>query len=93
MKIKKVTFEEATGYANQIGKGMTLYQAYNRPSYYKERAYQRCLELAQSYNAIASGITGYNTTQFTFGFYCEDENGVVHIYKITKDNDYELIVK
>lgn len=67
----------------------TLYDVYTKPSVAKERAWERVLRLAKTFDGIEIKVVHFNTFSFTAGFMFPDaETGALQFAYITKDNIY-----
>ena len=61
-----------------------IWQAYNRPSYNKEKAWARCEEICKDHNGYNLKVISRNTFVFTAGFESVDlETGVCLFTLIT----------
>lgn len=66
-----------------------LYDAYEKPSYAKVRAWRYCVELCERYNGRGLKIVGYNAQTFSVGFeYTDPETGVAMFLWHTAYNTY-----
>ena len=65
---------------------ITLWEAYERFSHAKERAYNYCLDLMSKMNGYAGCITGHNTCTFSYAFRCGE--GMKDLVYITHCGDY-----
>lgn len=63
----------------------TIYKAYDRPSVYKVRAFERCEEICDEYKGYSLRIVGHNSSQFSAAFITDTD-----FYVITKDNIYRM---
>ena len=71
----------------------TIWEAYERPSYEKEKAYHWCVEKAQSLGAIEWAIPGHNTWQFSFSaIYPDKETGELRMMYETARNSYDFAI-
>lgn len=66
----------------------TIYKAYDRPSVYKVRAFERCEEIRDEYNGYSLRIVGHNSSQFSAAFTTDTD-----FYVITKDNIYRMALE
>ena len=70
-------------------KTITLWEAYGRPSYAKEKAYDYCLNLKEKFNGYAGCITTFNTNIFTYGFlFHHPETDELYLAYITPSYNY-----
>ena len=63
----------------------TIYKAYDRPSVYKVRAFERCEDIMQELDGYSLRIVGHNSSQFSAAFTTDTD-----FYVITKDNIYRM---
>lgn len=63
----------------------SIYKAYQKPSYYKVRAFENCLKLYNEYNGFNFTILGANCQTFSVGFECIIDNKL-HFVWITPYN-------
>lgn len=69
----------------------TIWDAYEKPSYEKEKAYEWCVNKAKYMGAIEWGIPTKNTFQFTFAFiYPDSETGELRMGYETATNSYDF---
>ena len=69
----------------------TIWDAYERPSYAKEKAYYRCVDKAESLGAIEWAIPSKNTFQFSFSaIYPDKETGELRLMYETACNSYDF---
>ena len=66
----------------------TIYKAYDRPSIYKVRAFERCEDIMQEFDGYSLRIVGHNSSQFSAAFTTDTD-----FYVITKDNIYRMPLK
>lgn len=71
-------------------KGDTLYSVYKSWSEDKEKAFNNCVKLAIKYGYITRGVTGGNSSYFTYMFTFEDDKNH-YIAVITYSNNWLLI--
>lgn len=65
-----------------------IYEAYEKPSIYKVRAWNYCKEMCKALNGFNLRITGHNCMAFTVKFeFAHPENGALCTAWITKDYD------
>lgn len=68
-----------------------LWQCYERPSYYKVRAYEYCKSLCAQMNGWGFKIIGYNTSMFSIGFkYKKDDKTMFHYETNRTTLDFEI---
>ena len=71
----------------------TIWDAYDRPSYAKEKAYEWCVEKAQSKGAFEWSIPTHNTFNFTFAFlYVDKETGEIRMGYETHANSFDFAI-
>ena len=63
----------------------SIYDAYQKPSDYKVRAYNQCISIAKEYNGFNFTILGANCQTFSVGFECT-LNNKLHFVWITPYN-------
>lgn len=63
----------------------TIYKAYDRPSVYKVRAFERCEDIMQEFDGYSLRIVGHSSSQFSAAFTTDTD-----FYVITKDNIYRM---
>jgi hypothetical protein len=63
-----------------------IYKVYNKPSYNKIQAFERCKKIYNEYNGVNLQIIGCNCQSFSIGFICYINNKKHFVY-ITKDYD------
>lgn len=63
----------------------TIYKAYDRPSVYKVRAFERCEDIMQEFDGYSLRIVGHNSRQFSAAFTTDTD-----FYVITKDSIYRM---
>lgn len=63
----------------------TIYKAYDRPSVYKVRAFERCEDIMHEFDGYSLRIVGHNSSQFSAAFTTDTD-----FYVITKDNIYRM---
>ena len=63
-----------------------IFSAYEKPSIYKTRAWDRCVEMMNSYDGYGFIILGHNCMQFSVGFIGYID-GLKHFFYITRDYD------
>ena len=66
----------------------TIYKAYDRPSVYKVRAFERCEDIMQEFDGYSLRIVGHNSSQFSAAFTTDTD-----FYVITKDNIYRMALE
>lgn len=65
-----------------------IWEAYEKPSVYKVRAWNRCKELCHSLSGWGLAITGHNSMTFSVVFqYSDPDTGELCYAYITKDYD------
>lgn len=64
----------------------SIYDAYQKPSYYKVRAFHNCLSIVKEYNGFNFTILGHNCHTFSVGFICIIDNKL-HFVWITPYNN------
>ena len=74
-----------------------IYAAYNKPSYYKIRAWEKCQDEYFKYcdkygyeKVEKLIILGHNCDAFTCAFRYYDENDNLRLHYFTKDNTYDF---
>lgn len=73
---------------NNDYKAVTLYEAYGRPSYAKERAWEYCERLCEKHDGYGLVVMSANTFRFSAGFeYIDKETGAVSFMYISPDYD------
>ena len=79
-------------YENHLrAKYHTIWEAYVRPSYAKEKAYEWCVEKAQEKGAIEWAIPSKNPFQFSFSaIYPDKETGVLRMMYETANKSYDF---
>ena len=70
----------------------TLWEAYERPSYAKVRAYNDCLADMRAHSGYGQRITGASSHFFSFAFLYDAEDGK-HLRYHTHKNVFDFIVK
>lgn len=70
----------------------SLYKAYQKPSYYKVRAFENCMRILTQYNGFNFTILGANCQTFSVGFECIIDNKL-HFVWITPYNHRICCVK
>lgn len=66
----------------------SLYCCYERPSVYKERAYEECLRMLRDFDAYEKyTVIGYNSCTFSFGSIVWLK-GQMYLMYITKEHNY-----
>ena len=63
-----------------------IYEAYERPSVYKVRAWEYCKQLMNEYNGYGLAVTGHNCMAFSAGF-IGYVDGLKCYFHITKSYD------
>lgn len=77
----------AYAYTNRRWTYRTLWEAYDRPSVNKERAWSYCENLCREMKGHDLLISSRNTMVFSVVFQFEDENGKPAVAYITRDYD------
>lgn len=71
----------------------SIWQAYDRPSIYKVRAWEWCQTACKENNGYNLCITGWNCSKFTVAYFCSHhETGKECIIVHTADNVYWAFV-
>lgn len=66
----------------------SLYDCYERPSVYKQRAYEECMSMLNDFEYFEwDTVIGYNCMMFSYGAYVEYDN-VAYVMYITKEHNY-----
>ena len=73
-------------------KAMCLWDAYERPSRAKVRAYDSCLADVSAHNGYGQRITGASSHFFSFAFLYDDQAGK-HLRYHTHKNVFDFIVE
>ena len=76
-----------SAYNNRRWTYSSIWAAYDRPSYYKEKAWHYCQDLCRSLDGWDLIVASKNTMMFTAVFKFEDDNGNLCYAYITKDYD------
>ena len=76
---------------HQCATARTIWDAYENPSYNKEKAYRRCVEKAKALGADEWRIPSKNTFQFSFSaIYPDKETGELRLMYETACNSYDF---
>lgn len=76
-------------YANDT----TIYEAYERPSYYKVRAEQRILDEMRNNNGYDYRICGHNSCTFSCAYQYRDDKQLLHLVYHTAYNRYDFVIE
>ena len=79
-------------YENHLrAKFHTIWEAYDKPSYAKEKAYKWCVEKAERLGAIEWAIPSYNTFHFSFSaIYSDKGTDALRMMYETAYNSYDF---
>lgn len=84
--------QESMKRAYEHAKARYLWEAYERPSYAKVRAYNDCLADMRAHSGYGQRITGASSHFFSFAFRYDDEAGM-HLRYHTHKNVFDFIVE
>jgi hypothetical protein len=70
-----------------------IWDAYNRPSYRKERAWEACERDCENHNGYGLKVVGHNTCTFSAGFMFNDDDGRKIYCHITPYYDRYLLLE
>ena len=94
--MKQVSKKQAQEYYKRISYAHgvnSLNQVYKKPSYAKQCAFTRCLNLCRQLDGHDFCIPTHNTDTFTAGFKFHDDNNRLCVCYITYANTYYGIVE
>lgn len=84
--------QESMKWSYDNAKAKTLWEAYERPSSAKVRAYDSCLADVSAHNGYGQRITGASSHFFSFAFLYDDQAGK-HLRYHTHANVYDFIIE
>ena len=90
---KMTKFQRGLYENHQRARFHTIWEAYEKPSYAKEKAYHDCVRKAEEKGAYEWAIPSRNTFQFSFSaIYPDKETGELRMMYETACNSYDFAI-